>query len=445
MDESGLAGNVKWEFPSGGGSDPDMGYSFSEAYIVNSKAGWVVIFGNGYASTDEKAVLFVLDAETGSELKRIDTFAGSCNGLSSPIPVDVDQDGILDHIYAGDLKGNLWKFDCTGDNAASWTMAYGTEPLFQAKNGAGNPQPITTKPEAMFHCSADMPGYMVIIGTGKHLGTGDFSNNQTQTIYGLWDYGDAADEYLGSFNRPNLSNQAGATLLEQVEVHYGQPSNSNNTLRVLSQNEPEWELNSDETELTKNAGWYFDLPIEKERIIRNFMIRDGKVIFISSIPKDSPCAAGGDSILHEMNACTGGGSVPMPKSDTDGDGDIDLDDDFGEDDFVIVTDPDDDTKTVLMTPGTPRPQFDINGDGIIDLNDMIRITIDNPDGTGGTIDILVEPTGIMYPAMIYPPKILRLPDDTETKYFSSAAGPIEMLREQGEKQGIFYWLERAWD
>jgi type IV pilus assembly protein PilY1 len=444
--ESQLAANVKWEFPSGGSSDSDMGYSFSEAYIVQSNSGeWVVIFGNGYASANENAVLFVLRASDGVLLKKIDTGVGSCNGLSTPIPVDMNQDGKLDYVYAGDLKGNLWKFDCTADNPVDWEMAYGAEPLFQAKDSAGNSQAITTKPDVMFHCVPDMPGYMVITGTGKHLGNADFSDTQTQTIYGLWDYGDDVDENLGSFNHATgeLSNQpATVTLLEQTEVYYGSPSNSNNTLRLLSQNEPEWII--EDGNLGAHAGWYFDLPIEKERIIRNFMIRDGKVIFISSIPKDSPCAAGGDSILHEMNTCSGGGSVPMPTSDTDGDGDIDLDD-FAEDDLVLVADPDDDTKMVLMTPGTPRPQFDINGDGLIDLNDMIRITVTNPDGTGGDIDILVEPTGIMYPEMIYPPKIMRHPDDTETKYFSTAAGNIEMLREQGETRGIYYWRQRMGD
>ena len=452
--ESELAANVKWEFPSGGSSDPDMGYSFSEAYIVQSNSGeWVVIFGNGYASTNENAVLFVLRASDGALLKKIDTGMGSCNGLSTPIPVDVDQDGKMDYVYAGDLKGNLWKFDCTDSSATNWAVAYGAEPLFQAKDSAGNSQPITTKPEVMFHCMPDMPGYMVITGTGKHLGIADFSDTQVQTIYGLWDYGDDADneEYLGVFNHATggLSNQpATVTLLEQTEVYYGSPSNSNNTLRLLSMNKPVW-LTMDDGEQEANpssseanhAGWYFDFPLEKERVIRNFMIRDGKVIFISSIPKDSPCAAGGDSILHEMNACSGGGSVPMPTSDTDGDGDIDLDD-FGEDDLVLVADPDDDTKMVLMAPGTPRPQFDINGDGLIDLNDMIRITVANPDGTGGDIDILVSPTGIMYPEMIYPPKIMRHPDDTETKYFSTAAGNIERLREQGETRGIYYWRQR---
>ena len=84
--------------------------------------------------------------------------------------------------------------------------------------------------------------------------------------------------------------------------------------------------------VANNAGWYFDLPISKERVIRNFMIRDGKVILISSIPKSSPCAAGGDSILMEMNACTGGR---------------------------------------MSNEGGEGPQFDINDDGILDENDLI--------------------------------------------------------------------------
>ena len=33
----------------------------------------------------------------------------------------------------------------------------------------------------------------------------------------------------------------------------------------------------------------------------------------------------------------------------------------------------------------------------------------------------------------------RMPDDTETKYFSTASGSILMVREQGEKRGIYYW------
>ncbi|CAB5123697.1 hypothetical protein D3OALGB2SA_3145, partial [Olavius algarvensis associated proteobacterium Delta 3] len=35
-------------------------------------------------------------------------------------------------------------------------------------------------------------------------------------------------------------------------------------------------------------------------------MRDGKYVVITSIPRSSPCSAGGDSILHEMDAATGG-------------------------------------------------------------------------------------------------------------------------------------------
>ena len=66
--ETTLAGMVKWEYPKG--STPlseieDLGYSLSNAFIVNSTVGWVVIFGNGYNSVNGHAVFFVLDAVTG--------------------------------------------------------------------------------------------------------------------------------------------------------------------------------------------------------------------------------------------------------------------------------------------------------------------------------------------------------------------------------------------
>jgi hypothetical protein len=154
--------------------------------------------------------------------------------------------------------------------------------------------------------------------------------------------------------------------------------------------------------------------------------------------------------LHEINACTGGGGVPL--SDSNDDGVIDADDltDANSDgvidsndlagglldgsDFVEYPDPDNPDQIILMIPGM-EPQFDINNDGKIDLNDMIRIDTSDPSKP-----LAVAPTGITYPEMIYaPPPPVRNPDGTETKYFSTSSGNIEMLREQGEKRGIFYW------
>jgi type IV pilus assembly protein PilY1 len=76
-------------------NDDDLGYSYSRAYIVNTKAaGWVVVFGNGYNSVNGEAVLYVLNATTGSVIKKIHTGAFGCNGIvANPSIIDPNFDG----------------------------------------------------------------------------------------------------------------------------------------------------------------------------------------------------------------------------------------------------------------------------------------------------------------------------------------------------------------
>jgi hypothetical protein len=136
----------------------DMGYSYSQPVIVKTNdaaSSWIVLFGNGYNSHNGHAVLFILDPKDGSVIKAIDTGVGPCNGLSSPTAVDINGDFTVDYVYAGDLRGNMWKFDLTG-TVSEWDVAFedggGTpQPLFQAKDGSKT-QPITTKPDVMYHC-----------------------------------------------------------------------------------------------------------------------------------------------------------------------------------------------------------------------------------------------------------------------------------------------------
>jgi len=401
--EAQLAAKVKWEFPNTAtlaADTADMGYSFSRAVIVKSKVGWVVIFGNGYNSTNESSVLFVLDALTGTLLRKIDTGFNPSNGLSTPAPVDVNGDSIVDYIYAGDLQGNMWKFDLTDSAPASWEVAYNPKPLFRAMDGAVTPnyQPITIKPDVMTHCSET--GYIVAFGTGKYLGSTDLADTKTQTLYGIWDYGDDADnnEYVGSFQRAStsqLSNPShpGTTLLEQTVVFQG--GVGTNTLRVVSDETPSWDTVADGTsgqnpDPSKNVGWYLDLPTSKERVVRDLLIRGGKVITTSSIPQtNSPCVAGGESWLMELNACTGG--------------------------------------------RMSTPQIDINQDGLISDLDLLSIT----DGAGN--NMTVAPTGIWFATTIYTPAILNVPGGIEIKYFSTAAGNIIIVREQGQATGMIYW------
>lgn len=137
------ANNVLWEFTSA--DDSDMGYSFGEPVIAkvnfnynntgasnrngNGKGRWAAIIPNGYNSKDGKAVLYIVfvDGPSGRNAAGkkvwkkgrdylkivVDSSSpnGFKNGLSSATAIDVDGDGIVDHIYAGDLNGKMWSFN----------------------------------------------------------------------------------------------------------------------------------------------------------------------------------------------------------------------------------------------------------------------------------------------------------------------------------------------
>ena len=263
--------------------------------------------------------------------------------------VDVNLDGIVDFVYAGDLKGNLWKFDLRSSNPDDWDVAYKdggvSTPLFIARGPESDAdeaiQSITAKPDVMLHPSK--PGYVVCFGTGKFLGDSDVNDRTINTLYGIWDYGDPVfqfsagwseprdpEEYLGEF----LTRATGATskqldnqhyrvkLLKQEATDYEFDFGGEDVfLRVLTNNQPEWVTQPDEdggSQLPNptdtdpnNAGWYFDLTTTQfpdgERVVSDVILRDGKLLVIGFNPEDSRCSRGGNSFFMEVNANTGGG------------------------------------------------------------------------------------------------------------------------------------------
>jgi type IV pilus assembly protein PilY1 len=407
---------VAWEFPAGGDTDSDMGYSYSPGYVVNTAAGWVVVFSNGYNSANGNAVLFVLGID-GTLRTKIDTDVGDCNGLSPPALVDVDNDDRVEYAYAGDLKGNLWKFDLTDTDAANWALAY-TGPLFSARDVLGNPQPITTEPDVMKHCLGSLPGYIVAVGTGKYLGQSDIGDTSGQTIYGVWDYGDDDDnsEFLGVREGAGLSNQPGTvSLLEQslaIPDDSYSVSGQSLILRFITRRAAQWVVQADGDQQPNpssvednNAGWFFDLPIAGERIINDPIIRDGKLLFSSTIPTTETCRTGGGAIFHEVDACSG--------------------------------------------RRLREPQLDITGNRIIDTQDEVEITYTDLD-TGSSVTERVPPSGLGFEQMLSNPGFVRgtrgpgQGERLEYKVFSTSTGGMEVLGELSA-DGIYYWMQHGDD
>lgn len=348
-----------WEYPTVAAPDTDMGYTYGEVTIAQSNAtsagGQLIFAANGFDSPTGRAVLLILNLD-GTLFKKIDTgvgstAAGNCNGLSDPLVVDINDDGKADTVYAGDLLGNLWKFDISDTDKANWDVAYKTsgvsKPLFTAKNSSGQVQPITSKPAAMFHCDAAQ-GVIVVFGTGRMLSDADLNNTNVQTIYGIWDWQAELDSkgvssagyHLGAFNAPSgtpavrtLSNIAtadatlpsGLTLLQQTQTA------SDTAWRYTSNTPIEWfdaeawvtsKLNSTTYTGGLHLGWYLNLPDSKERVITKTQIRDGKAYVVSIIPEPAACASGGTTVGTIISACNGG-QLTTPQWDTNDDGVVD--------------------------------------------------------------------------------------------------------------------------
>lgn len=292
---------VLWEF-----TDPDLGYpigQFVQPVISRMKNGdWAVIFGNGYESTNGKAFLFVVNLATGALIKKIDTGVGSAttpNGLAGPVLL-ADDNQTIKYAYAGDLQGNLWKFNLYDTDTANWDVAFkqGTtkKPLFQARHvsstGVQTIQPITSPPEIGFHPDS---GYLILFGTGKFFETGDnAATTRVQSLYGIWDKDNGISSCTSGTDACVFPTDR-STLQQQTII--GVTNANGYNWRIVSKNTINW---------GNQRGWYMDLPSSGERSASVPLIRFGRGIFTTIIPSSDVCSAGGTSWLMEVDMITGG-------------------------------------------------------------------------------------------------------------------------------------------
>ncbi|KQW75259.1 pilus assembly protein [Methylibium sp. Root1272] len=179
--EATAAANVLWEFTA-----PQMGYTFGEPVVVKTrKYGWTVILPSGYNTPDGQGYLFFVNPSTGALLETVATGVGSVAndaGLAHANAYVVDfTDGYADAVYAGDLLGNLWRFDVTG--------ASGTYPaplrLATLSHPTDGAQPVTSRPIIELHPRTKQR--VVMVGTGRLLADTDIASTQEQTFYAIAD------------------------------------------------------------------------------------------------------------------------------------------------------------------------------------------------------------------------------------------------------------------
>lgn len=294
--------NVLWEFNDQ--TDSDMGQFLGRPQLGLLPSGkWAAAFGNGLNSANNHAILFILDAGTGSVIAKLDTGVGTAlapNGLATPALLDSDGNRIGDVIYAGDYQGNVWKFEysATTSTNGGWSIALGGQPLFTAKDSANNVQPITGGMDAVGNPAG---GIVVIFGTGRYLLTTDASPTAAtiQTIYGIWD---------------NNAIGATSTVLVSSRSDLQQQKITGNANSYLSSTQYPVDYRTTVNPSGK-LGWYLDLSykasssgpdlLQADRVITAPAVILGTALINTFQPTGSICIPGGQNSLVELDAVTG--------------------------------------------------------------------------------------------------------------------------------------------
>jgi len=303
--ETSIAAKILWEF-----TDSRMGYSYGTPTVVKTKKyGWVIVFTSGYTNSDGLGYFFFVNPANGALLETVAT--PSTSGSTSS-PVDMGQatafiadytDMTADAIYAGDLKGDIWRLDVSSSSA---TLPYSAPTkIASLTDSSGNAQPITTRP--LVEVPPNSTTRYVLVGTGKLLADSDIASASQQTFYAIVDGVGDFGAFYGSSGQP-LPTGVSFPITRSV-------LNPNTSLLTGIGSSP-----------TSAMGWYFDLPVTSsiaQRVNVDPFATQGVVAFIANLPNGSACNPSGTGALYAVSYATGktvldaGTSAPIDGMGTD--------------------------------------------------------------------------------------------------------------------------------
>ncbi len=290
-------------------NDSDLGYTFGNPVITKRKDGtWVVAFTSGYNNVspgDGNGHLYVLNANTGTLLQKLDTQDTSgVNVGSSTTPsglskinawVETASDNTASRFYGGDLLGNIWRFDIddlvppSGKEAfllatvGDPTATYPTPPATSL-----SVQSITAKPELFDVIVGAASYHAVSVGTGRYLGSNDVTDKAQQSLYTIKD--DLTSNSLGIVRNSGKLVQQTLTTVVTNGV----------TTRQATANPVDW---------STKYGWFVDFNPNNdspgERINVDMQQQLGAILVATNVPNSDLCNAGGYAFLYNFDIANG--------------------------------------------------------------------------------------------------------------------------------------------
>lgn len=226
----------------------------------------------------DKGRLFVVNAATGAmdTTRSIATTAGNTTtpaGLAKiNVWVKALNDNTAQRFYAGDLLGNVWRFD-VDDKVLPHKSAL---LLAQMQDAKGKAQPITTEPKLREYDKQPI----VVVATGQYLDRTDIDNTDTQSIAAIRDpLTDAKWDVVRN-----------ATKFKKVTVSKSGKTASGAAVTM------EW---------ATDGGWWADFPTGGERVSMPMEWDGARLLAATTIPDGDQCKSGGASWLYAFGLANG--------------------------------------------------------------------------------------------------------------------------------------------
>jgi type IV pilus assembly protein PilY1 len=263
-----------WSF-----TDTTIAETWSEPAIGKVKMAdgtekYVAFMGGGFDTTANNThgkIFFAVDLANGQKLWQYYNNSSSNDRqymnfslAGNPTAVDLDNDGFIDHVYIGDVGGQLWKFDVSGGLVNNWTG----KRLFAASPSQTNPPPAGE--------------YYPAQGI---FGPPDLAYDSQGN---LWVYFGTGDR-----NHPNnSSSNRFYAIMDNTDMTNGSALTESSLVNVTS------------TNATPTQGWFFTLGAD-EKVWTAPDVFNKVVLFSSFTPVGDPCGAGGNAKLYEVQMATG--------------------------------------------------------------------------------------------------------------------------------------------
>jgi type IV pilus assembly protein PilY1 len=254
----------------------DLGYILGRPVIVPTSEGrWVIITGNGVDS-GTRSKLFIIDLEDPyNKTKIMDGGAGTTE-MSAPA-VLTNSLGVATVVYAGNLSGEVRRFDISDASNTNWTSYR----VFSAISESGDVQSIVAAPTIGYNNK--LGRNMVYFGTGKYHDAIDKEPGKIRhSFYAVPDMGSSGSPKTRADFHP-----------KKLVTDY----NATTPTRVVENDSVDWE---------KYFGWYVDLDNDEktrdERVTIKAVLIQDRILVTTLIPSQENCLAGGSSWLMELTA-----------------------------------------------------------------------------------------------------------------------------------------------